>query len=237
MTFAAVDDGSNFTSQNRPQFPKKVVVMMKQKGIIAEHVYKSFGKEDVLIDVNLTVPPGKIVGLVGTNGSGKTVFMKCICGFLRPDKGKITVGGDRIGKDRDFPESIGIIIETPGFLPNVSGYKNLKILASLKGKIGKREILDVLEAVGLSANMHKTVKKYSLGMRQRLGLAQAIMEDPEVLILDEPFNGLDKNTVEEMRRLLLELKDKGKAILLASHNTADIAELCDEVLEMEVHRK
>ena len=208
-----------------------------EKGIIAEHVYKSFGKEDVLIDVNLTVPPGKIVGLVGNNGSGKTVFMKCICGFLRPDKGTITVGGDKIGKDRDFPESIGIIIETPGFLPNVSGYKNLKILGSLKGKIGKREILDVLEAVGLSANMHKAVKKYSLGMRQRLGLAQAIMEDPEVLILDEPFNGLDKNTVGEMRQLLLSLRDRGKAILLASHNGADIAELCDEVLEMEVHRK
>lgn len=208
-----------------------------EKGILAEHVYKSFGKEEVLIDVNLTVSPGKIVGLVGNNGSGKTVFMKCICGFLRPDKGEITVGGDRIGKDRDFPESIGIIIETPGFLPNISGYRNLKILAALKGKIGKHEVLNALELVGLSANMHKAVKKYSLGMRQRLGLAQAIMEDPEVLILDEPFNGLDKNTVGEMRRLLLELKARGKAILLASHNAADIAELCDEVLEMEVHRK
>lgn len=208
-----------------------------EKGILAEHVYKSFGKEEVLIDVNLAVPPGKIVGIVGNNGSGKTVFMKCICGFLRPDQGTIAVGGDRIGRDRDFPQSIGIIIETPGFLPNMSGYRNLKILAALKGKVGKREILNALELVGLSANMHKAVKKYSLGMRQRLGLAQAIMEDPEVLILDEPFNGLDKNTVEEMRGLLLELKARGKAILLASHNAADIAQLCDEVLEMEVHRK
>lgn len=208
-----------------------------KRGIYAEHVYKSFGREEVLKDVNLTVPPGKIVGLVGNNGSGKTVFMKCICGFLRPDKGEITVSGDRIGKDRDFPKSIGIIIETPGFLPHVSGYKNLKILAALKGKIGKREILNVLDSVGLSAGMHKAVKKYSLGMRQRLGIAQAIMEDPEVLILDEPFNGLDKSTVGEMRQLLLGLKGRGKAILLASHNAADIAELCDEVLEMEVQKK
>ena len=239
VTFVTIADGyKGHNSQRKEAFASaKAMVIMEQKGIIAQHVYKSFGKEEVLVDVNLTVPPGKIVGLVGNNGSGKTVFMKCICGFLRPDKGEITVGGDWIGKDRDFPESIGIIIETPGFLPNASGYKNLKILASLKGKIGKREILDVLEKVGLAANMHKAVKKYSLGMRQRLGLAQAIMEDPEVLILDEPFNGLDKNTVEEMRQLLLSLKDRGKAILLASHNGADIAELCDEVLEMEVHRR
>ena len=202
-------------------------------GIIVEHVYKSFGKEKVLEDVNLMIEKGKIFGVVGNNGSGKTVLMKCICGFLQADSGKITVNGKVIGKDCDFPESLGMIIETPGFLPNISGYKNLKILAGLKAAIGKKEILDSLERVGLDPYMKKHVAKYSLGMRQRLGIAQAIMEDPDVLILDEPFNGLDKTGVKHMRELLKELKNQGKSILLASHNAQDIEELCDDVHEME----
>ena len=206
-------------------------------GIIVEHVYKSFGKEDVLVDVNLTISPGSIVGVVGNNGCGKTVLMKCICGFMKPDRGIIHVGGKRVGKDCDFPYSLGIIIETPGFIPDMSGYRNLRTLASLKGLIGKKEIKAVLEKVGLAPNMHKAVTKYSLGMRQRLGIAQAIMEDPAVLILDEPFNGLDKTGVAEMRELLISLKHSGKAILLASHNAEDIRMLCDVVYEMEVHRK
>ena len=206
-------------------------------GIIVEHVYKSFGKEDVLVDVNLTISPGSIVGVVGNNGCGKTVLMKCICGFMKPDRGIIRVGGKRVGKDCDFPDSLGIIIETPGFIPDMSGYRNLRTLASLKGLIGKKEIKAVLEKVGLAPNMHKAVTKYSLGMRQRLGIAQAIMEDPAVLILDEPFNGLDKTGVAEMRELLISLKQSGKAILLASHNAEDIRMLCDVVYEMEVHRK
>lgn len=204
----------------------------KHNGVLVEHLYKSFGAEQVLTDVNLEIQPGQIVGVVGNNGCGKTVLMKCICGFLHPDKGSVIVGGKQIGKERDFPEQIGIIIETPGFLPNLSGYKNLKILASLKGKIGKKEILETLERVGLDPNMRKHVGKYSLGMRQRLGIAQAIMENPEVLILDEPFNGLDRTGVGQMRELLKEQKKQGKAILLASHNAQDIAELCDRVLDM-----
>lgn len=210
---------------------------MEHNGILVEHMDKSFGKEKVLSDVNLSIPPGTVMGVVGNNGSGKTVLMKCICGFLRPDRGSVIVGGKRIGRDCDFPDSLGIIIETPGFIPNRSGYRNLKTLAALKGVIGKREILEVLDLVGLSKSARKAVSKYSLGMRQRLGIAQAIMEDPAVLILDEPFNGLDKSTVEDMRELLLELRDRGKAILLASHNGQDIRELCDEVLELEVNRK
>ena len=205
-----------------------------ETGILVEHVFKSFGKETVLTDVSLSVSPGEIVGVVGNNGSGKTVLMKCICGFLRPDQGNVTVNGSRVGRDRDFPDSLGIIIETPGFIPNRSGYRNLKILAALKGKIGKKEILNVLERVGLGKSAHKAVAKYSLGMRQRLGIAQAIMENPAALILDEPFNGLDKTTVEDMRRLLLGLKAQSKAIMLASHNAVDIQELCDRVFEMEV---
>lgn len=210
---------------------------METGGIIAEHVYKSFGKEEVLSDVSLTIPPGTIMGVVGSNGSGKTVLMKCICGFLRPDKGEIRVNGRRVGRDCDFPDSLGVIIETPGFIPTMSGYRNLKTLASLKGKIGRREILAVLERVGLRSSMRKPVGKYSLGMRQRLGIAQAVMEDPAVLILDEPFNGLDKESVGDMRQLLLELRERGKAILLASHNGEDIRELCDQVFMMEVRRK
>ena len=207
--------------------------MEENKGILVEHVYKAFGKEKVLEDVNMKIAPGHIYGVVGNNGSGKTVLMKCICGFLKPDSGSIYVNEQRVGKDCDFPESVGIIIETPGFLPNTTGYGNLKILAGLKGKIGKKEIRETLERVGLDPDMKKNVSKYSLGMRQRLGIAQAIMENPDVLILDEPFNGLDKAGVIQMRNLLKELKNRGKAIMLARHNAADIDELCDEVHEME----
>lgn len=209
---------------------------MEHSGIIVENVYKSFGRETVLEDVSLSIPPGEIAGVVGNNGSGKTVLMKCICGFLRPDKGSVTVNGVRVGRDRDFPPSLGIIIETPGFIPNMSGYRNLKTLASLRGLIGKREILAALDRVGLAKSAHKAVSKYSLGMRQRLGIAQAVMEDPAVLILDEPFNGLDKSTAEDMRGLLIELRDRGKAILLASHNARDIEELCGWVYGMDVHK-
>ena len=207
--------------------------MDEMSGIIVEHVYKSFGMEQILTGVSMKVLPGKIFGIVGNNGSGKTVLMKCICGFLKPDSGIVRVNGKIVGKACDFPEDLGVIIETPGFLPNLTGYQNLKILASLKGIIGKKEIREVLLQVGLDPDMRKPVGKYSLGMRQRLGIAQAIMEKPKVLILDEPFNGLDKTGVGHMRDLLQELKGQGKAILLASHNAQDIEVLCDEVHDME----
>ncbi len=203
-----------------------------EPGIQVSHLYKAFGKQQVLQDVNLTIFPGKSLGVVGNNGSGKTVLMKCICGFLKPDSGSIYVQGKQIGKEVDFPENIGVIIETPGFIPNLTGYQNLKILASLKGRIGKQEMNETLKRVGLNPKMKKPVAKYSLGMRQRLGIAQAIMENPDVLVLDEPFNGLDKAGVEHMRNLILELKAQGKSILLASHNALDIEALCDEVKEM-----
>ena len=209
--------------------------MNENTGISVSHVYKSFGKETVLHDVSLSVGRGEIAGLVGNNGSGKTVLMKCICGFLHPERGEITVCGRRIGRDCDFPHSLGLIIETPGFLPSMSGYRNLRTLAALRSLIGKAEILDTLRRVGLYDARHKSVSKYSLGMRQRLGLAQAIMENPDVLILDEPFNALDAKAVGEMRALLLDLKSQGKTILLASHNAEDIRTLCDHVHEMEVH--
>ena len=197
------------------------------------HVTKRFGEDLVLKEVNLDLNYGQVYGIVGNNGSGKTVLMKCICGFLPATTGTIHVSGKQIGKDTDFPESLGVIIETPGFLTQYTGMKNLEILAGMRRKIGPAEIQQVLEKVGLDPALKKPVANYSLGMRQRLGIAQAIMEDPKLLILDEPFNGLDKHGVGEIRKLLLELKEEGKTILLASHNEEDIRILCDEVYEMD----
>ena len=205
-------------------------------GVEVRHVYKSCGRERVLIDVNLSIPPGSIHGVVGNNGSGKTVLMKCICGFMKCDRGVILVNGRQVGKEVDFPDNLGVIIETPGFIPNLSGYKNLKILAALKGRIGKQTIRETMRKVGLDPDMKKPVAKYSLGMRQRLGIAQAIMEDPSVLILDEPFNGLDRYGVAEIRDLLRGLKEAGKSILLASHNAQDIEVLCDDVMDLMLER-
>ncbi len=210
--------------------------MEENTGIEVNHVYKSFGKEQVLMDVNFSIPAGSIYGVVGNNGSGKTVLMKCICGFMKCDRGKIVVNGRQVGKEVDFPDRLGVIIETPGFIPNLTGYKNLKILAALKGRIGKSEIRGTLQRVGLDPDMKKPVSKYSLGMRQRLGIAQAIMEDPKVLVLDEPFNGLDRYGVVEIRALLKDLKADGKSILLASHNAQDIEELCDHVKDLMLER-
>ena len=201
--------------------------------IRVEGVYKRFGTDTVLKDVSRSFERGRIHGIVGNNGSGKTVLMKCICGFLIPDGGSITVNGERVGVDVDFPRDMGLIIETPGFLPNVTGLKNLEILASLNKKIGLEGIAASIRRVGLDPLMKKPVGKYSLGMRQRLGIAQAIMEDPTLLILDEPLNGLDKHGVREMRQLIKGLKEQGKTILLASHNQGDIDELCDTVCEMD----
>ena len=159
--------------------------------------------------------------------------MKCICGFLQPDQGRIYVDGQQVSKDCDFPDALGVIIETPGFLPGVTGLKNLKLLASLRGLADEKKIRQTIERVGLDPALKKPVSKYSLGMRQRLGIAQAIMEDPSLLILDEPFNGLDKHGVAEIRQLIRELRTEGKTILLASHNQTDIDELCDTVCEMD----
>ena len=201
--------------------------------IEVQNVVKRFRDQVVLKNVSISFEKGQIHGIVGRNGSGKTVLFKCICGLMHPEEGVILVNGKRVGRDVDMPENIGAIIEAPGFLPNYSGYKNLRFLANIRRKIGKEEILNVLKTVGLDPESRKHVGKYSLGMRQRLGIAQAIMEDPEILILDEPMNGLDNAGVQDIRALLLELKAQGKTILLASHKPEDIAALCDTVHEMD----
>ncbi len=204
--------------------------------ITVKDVSLKIKKDMILKDITAEFTDGKIHGIIGRNGSGKTMLMKCICGFIKPTEGEITVAGKKIGTDCDFPESIGIIIETPEFIPYYSGFKNLKLLADIRHKITDDDIRRSMELVGLDPKLKKSVKKYSLGMRQRLGLAQAIMENPDLLILDEPMNGLDKDGVGDMRRYLLNLKEQGKTILIASHSAEDIDVLCDTVVEMDKGR-
>ena len=209
-------------------------VNMAENVIEVCNVTKRFGTSEVLKNVSINFEKGKIHGLIGRNGSGKTMLMKCICGFVPVSEGKILVDNKEIGKDIDVPESIGAIIETPGFLYGYSGYNNLKFLASIRNKISKEKIRQTIQMVGLNPDSKKHVGKYSLGMRQRLGLAQAIMEDPEILLLDEPMNGLDKHGVGEMRELFRSFADQGKTIIMANHSSEDIEVLCDTVHEMDL---
>ena len=204
--------------------------------IEVSNVTKKFGDITVLRNINIQFEEGRIYGIVGRNGSGKTVLFKVIVGFLRASTGQVRVCGKEVGKDTDFAEEIGVIIEEPGFLSGYTGYENLKFLAGIRKVIGKKEIRDSMERVGLNPDCRKKVGKYSLGMKQRLAIAQAIMEDSKILILDEPMNGLDDQGVEDIRKMLLQLKEEGKTILLASHNREDIEILCDEVYEMDQGR-
>lgn len=201
--------------------------------ISVNHVTKKFKEATVLNDVNVEFKKAEIHGLIGRNGSGKTMLMKCICGLVPITTGTIIINQKQIGKDIQIPNNIGAIIETPGFLPSYSGYQNLLFLSKVKGTISKEQIKQSIRKVGLNPEDKKPVGKYSLGMRQRLGLAQAIMENPELLILDEPMNGFDKDGVSDMRKYLLNLKEQGKTILIASHSTEDIEILCDTVCEMD----
>ena len=203
------------------------------KIIEVENVSKSFAGRKVLDNVSLTIEQGSICGLIGRNGSGKTVLMKCICGFLTPDSGVIRIRGREQTKKQNVSGNMGIIIESPGFLEQESACRNLLYLARLRGLIGKSEVKEAIRQVGLSPDDHKKVKKYSMGMRQRLGIAQAIMEKPDILLLDEPMNGLDEQGVTDMRTLFLSLKENGVTILLASHNAEDIALLCDNVYRID----
>ena len=208
---------------------------MENKSLIKlDDVTVKFKEHLVLDKVCMELESGKIYGIIGRNGSGKTVLLKCICGLMDTTDGTVSVNGKIVGKDVDFPENIGFIIENPGFLPHYSGFKNLKYLASIRGTITDDDIRRCIRTVGLDPDDKKSVKHYSLGMKQRLGLAQAMMENPDILILDEPMNGLDKHGVADIRELLMELKKQGKLILLVSHNPADIELLCDEVYEMEL---
>lgn len=198
-----------------------------------ENASKKIKDTVIYENIDMVCESGSIVGLIGKNGAGKTMLLKSICGLTNYTGGEITVLGKKIGKDVEIPDSVGVIIEVPGFLPNLSGYKNLKYLADIKGKIGKDRIFEVIRQVGLDPESKKHVGKYSLGMRQRLGIAQALMEDPEILLLDEPMNGLDNKGVAEIKEILKDLRKRNKTIILASHHMEDIDELCDKVVVMD----
>ena len=194
-------------------------------------------KDSIILDkINLSVPKGMIYGFVGRNGSGKTMLMKTICGFIPVTEGEIEVMGKRVGEKDQFAQNTGFIIETPGFIPNYSAYKNIEFLTSINKKVDKIKIKDMIRLVGLDPDSKKPVGKFSLGMNQRLGLAQALIDDPALLILDEPFNGLDNEGVRQIRSLLLQLKENGKTIIIASHAKEDIDLLCDRVCYMDKGR-
>ena len=199
--------------------------------ILIEKLTKRYGEATIFEQVDLTLHPGTISGLVGENGCGKTTLMRCICGFTKPSEGRVTVLGKVIGKDVDFAPSTGVIIENSGFLNHYSARQNLALLADISGKADKQRIDEVIRLVGLDPDSKKHVGKYSLGMTQRLAIAQAIMEDPDILILDEPFNGLDKQGQADIHELLQSLKAQGKTILLASHSAGDISRACDMIFE------
>lgn len=208
-------------------------VKMGEVMIEVEHLSKSFREQSVLKDINVVFEQGKIYGIIGRNGSGKSMLFKCICGLIRPTQGRVLICGREIGKDMDMAPDTGMLIEGTGFLANYNAYRNLKFLTDIRRKIGKQQILDALKIVGLEGEGKKKVGKFSMGMKQRLGIAQAIVEEQKILILDEPMNGLDHQGVEEMRKLLLTLKEQGRTILVASHNKEDIQILCDKVYEMD----
>jgi len=187
----------------------------------------------VLDNLNLNLKKGKCYGFIGRNGSGKSMLFKAISGFVKSSSGMIKVRGKIIGKDIDFPDDTGILIESPGYLPQYTAFENLRFLAGINKRIGDKEIKETLESLQLSWISDKKVKAFSLGMKQKLGIAQAIMENQEILILDEPMNGLDKEGVNIVRDILLKEKEKGKTILLASHIQDDIDILCDNVFEVD----
>ena len=221
-------------SEKRDRFCiKKERIAAMAECIRVENVTKRFGDVVALDRINISFESGKIYGIIGRNGSGKTVLFKTMIGYLKPTSGRVVVGEKEIGKDIDFADNMGIIIENPGFLSRYTGYKNLEYLASIRKLIGRGQIRESMERVGLDPDSRKKVGKYSLGMRQRLGIAQAIMENPDILILDEPMNGLDNQGVNDVRDILLGLKKEGKTVILASHNKEDIEVLCDMVYEME----
>lgn len=194
-----------------------------------KNITKEFKDIKVLDSVNITLEEGKIYGFVGHNGSGKSVLLKIICAFYEPTSGEVLFDGKNIITENSYPPDTRALIEKPNFLPDLTGKENLQILARIQNKIGEKEINTALKKVGLEKNANKQYHKYSLGMKQKLGIAQVLMEDPKIMILDEPFNGLDEESAKNIRNILLEEKKKGKLIIIATHIKEDIEVLCDEV--------
>lgn len=200
--------------------------------IIIENLSKTIKNNKILDNVNLTFESGHVYGLVGRNGSGKTMLLRAICGLIFPDSGKVIIDGKQLHKDISFPESCGIIIENTDLLPNFSAFDNLKMLSEIKNTANDNMIKSAIKSVGLDPDSKKKVKTFSLGMKQRLSIAQALFEDPDILLLDEPTNALNEDGVNDVRRILLEQKKKNKLIIIASHNKEDISLLSDTVISV-----
>ncbi|MBP2000815.1 ABC-2 type transport system ATP-binding protein [Paenibacillus shirakamiensis] len=202
------------------------------KLIEVQHVTKSFRGQVLLDQANATFEKGHIYGITGPNGSGKSVLFKLICGFIKPDQGEVIIHPNYRAKNANFPSNFGIIIDRPGYLAGHTGFENLKKWAEIQHKISDQDIQHTMRIVGLDPFARQKMKSYSLGMKQKIALAQAIMENQEVLILDEPFNALDIDSVNDIRSLLLDYKQEGKTIILTSHNQEDIDLLCDQVYQI-----
>lgn len=201
--------------------------------LLIKNVSKRFGNNEVLKDVNLKFTGGKIYGFVGRNGSGKSVLLKIICGFYNVTEGEISLDGVNYLKENSFPKNTRALIEKPNFLPDLTGFENLKLLSSIQNKIGDDEINATLVKVNLKSEANKKYSKYSLGTKQKLGIAQVLMENPDIMIFDEPFNGVENSTANDIRKILKEEKNKGKLIILASHIKEDIYGLADEIYEVD----
>ena len=195
-------------------------------------VNKTIKKAPILRNINLEFTGGKVYGLRGKNGSGKTMLMRAICGLITPDSGIIDINGKILGKDISFPESIGVLIENPAFIGNYTGFKNLNVLASIQNRIGDEQIRKALEDIGLDPDDKRTYRKYSLGMKQKLGIAAAVMENPDIIILDEPINALDDVSVEKVHDILEEQKKRGAVIIIACHDKEELDQLSDEIIEI-----
>ena len=200
--------------------------------ITIEHYTKVIKGITILDDVNLTLHSGVCYGLQGKNGSGKTMLMRAICGLIRPTKGWVEIDGKRIGKDISFPESVGVLIENPAFLPHYTGLKNLQLLADIQGRITSQDIKDTMSHVGLNPDDKRKYRKYSLGMKQKLGIASAFMEQPELIILDEPINAIDEEGVVLVKNMVHKAKEKGAVLIVACHDTEELKELSDEIIKI-----
>ncbi|MBU5317014.1 ATP-binding cassette domain-containing protein [Clostridium bornimense] len=203
---------------------------MKEAYIDIKNINKTIGNNVVLDNISISLEKGKIYGFRGKNGSGKTMLFRAICGLINVDSGEIIIDNKVLGKDISFPNSLGVLIEYPGFLDNLTGFRNLKYLAEIKGIISDKDIEEAIKKVGLDPKDTRKFKKYSLGMKQRLGIAQAIMEDPELIILDEPTNALDIDGVRLINDIILDMKSKGKTILIANHDKEELESVADKIL-------
>lgn len=198
-----------------------------------DNISKSFDKGLVLNNINLYFESGKVYGLKGRNGSGKTMLLRAISGLILPDKGTIKIDDKILGDDLSFPPSVGVLIENPGYIPELSGKENLRNIADIKSVVSDKEINEIMKYFDLEPESKKSVKKYSLGMKQKLGLCMAFMEDPELVLLDEPMNALDEKAVNDLKDLILKKEKEGKLIIIASHDLEDLEELTDEIIEMQ----